>query len=78
MQYVFLHEHHILPRSKFGKGKTVELCPNCHYHFHEYNKKQTTNLEDADEARRIWNIWFKTISVIVTMLIVAFFVVNML
>lgn len=71
--YFYVHDHHILPKSKFGKkGKTVQLCPNCHTHFHEYSKKHTTNPDDAEEARSIWNVWFTTISVIVSILLLGF------
>jgi len=70
----YLHQHHILPKSKFGKnGETVELCPNCHTHFHEYSKKHTKNPKDADEARSIWNIWFTTVSVVMSVIIFGFF-----
>jgi len=70
-QYFYVHEHHILPKSIFGKkGNTVKLCPNCHTHFHEYSKKHAINSKDAEEARRIWNIWFTSVSVIVSMLLI--------
>jgi len=68
--FFYIHEHHILPKSIFGKkGQTAKLCPNCHTHFHEYSKKKTTNPQDADEARKIWYTWLKTVSVVVTILI---------
>ncbi len=69
--YFYVHEHHILPKSKFGKkGKTVKLCPNCHTHFHEYSKANTINPDDRSEARSIWNIWFTTISITVSAIII--------
>lgn len=71
--YFYIHRHHILPKSRFGnKGELVDLCPNCHTHFHEYSKKHTTDPNDEKEARSIWNVWFTTISVIVTMLVIGF------
>ncbi len=76
--HFYIHEHHILPKSKFGKkGKTVKICPNCHTHFHQYSNKHTTNPEDKKEALRIWQTWFKTVSVVVTVLAVTFFVIKM-
>lgn len=72
--YFYIHEHHILPKSKFGqKGEVALLCPNCHTHFHEYSKKYIKNPYDENEARKIWNIWFTSVSVIVSMLILGFF-----
>lgn len=69
--YFYVHDHHILPKSIFGrKGETAKLCPNCHTHFHEYSKKQTTNPNDAEEARDIWDEWLTSVSVIVTILII--------
>jgi len=32
----FCDEHHILPKTIFGKGRTVFLCKNCHYEFHRF------------------------------------------
>ena len=71
--YFYVHEHHILPQSIFGKkGETVKLCPNCHTHFHEYSKQKTKNPADADEARSIWNIWLTTVSVTLCLLVMVF------
>ncbi len=71
--YFYVHEHHILPKSKFGKkGKTVKLCPNCHTHFHEYSKKKTTKPNDAEQARSIWNVWFTSVSVVMSTIIIGF------
>ena len=68
--FFYVHDHHVLPKSIFGKkGETVPLCPNCHTHFHEYSKKETTDPHDEEEALEIWTIWLKTVSVVVTMLI---------
>ena len=73
--YFYMHEHHILPKSIFGKkGKTVSLCPNCHTHFHEYSKQHTTNPTDEKEARNIWVVWLTTISVSLCLLL--FFVLR--
>jgi len=63
-QYFYVHEHHILSKSIFGKGKTVKLCPNCHTHFHEYSKKKTKNANDIKEAKRIWNKWLNKVAVV--------------
>lgn len=72
-QYFYIHEHHILPKSIFGKkGKTANLCPNCHAHFHEYSKQKTTNSEDKNEALKIWTTWLKAVSVIVSIIIIGF------
>lgn len=71
-KYFYIHEHHILQKSKFGKkGKTVKLCPNCHTHFHEYSKKETKKPDDANEALKIWTNWYKTIPVIVSIILIA-------
>jgi Zn-finger protein len=70
--YFYMHEHHILPKSIFGKkGKTVLLCPNCHTHFHEYSKQHTTNPTDENEAMEIWTTWLKNVSIAVSILILA-------
>ncbi len=34
----YVHSHHIKPKAIFGKGEKIDLCPNCHTHFHEYSK----------------------------------------
>ena len=69
--YFYVHNHHILPKSIFGKkGETEDLCPNCHTHFHEYSKKETTDPTDAQVARDIWEEWLTSVSVIVSMLII--------
>jgi len=68
--YFYLHTHHTLSKSIFGKNvSTAELCPNCHTHFHEYSKKETTDPKNKAEAEKIWEHWFKYIAVIVTMMI---------
>lgn len=73
--YFYIHDHHILPKSKFGKnGKTAALCPNCHTHFHEYSKQKTINPYDAKEAQHIWDTWLKYISVIVSMIVMGLLV----
>ena len=50
----YVHSHHILPKSIFGKGETVDLCPNCHTHFHEYSNLNTKNPNNEAEAKIIW------------------------
>ncbi len=76
--FFYVHKHHILPKSRFGrKGKTMKLCPNCHTHFHEYSKKHTTKPSDKDEALDIWQVWFKKVSVVVTLLAIAIFATKM-
>jgi 5-methylcytosine-specific restriction endonuclease McrA len=75
--YFYVHEHHILPKSKFGKdGETVELCPNCHTHFHEYSKLNNKMPDNASEARRIWNIWLTTVSLTVSVLFLGILLYN--
>jgi len=70
-EYFYVHEHHILPKSIFGKkGKTVKLCPNCHTHFHEYNKQNNINPEDVNETLKIWTTWLKVISLVVSMIVI--------
>jgi Zn-finger protein len=72
----YVHEHHVLPKAIFGKdGETVKLCPNCHTHFHEYSKKETTNPEDKEEALLIWTTWRKTVAVVVSVWIIAFILI---
>ena len=63
-KHFYVHEHHILSKAIFGKGKTVKLCPNCHAHFHEYSKKQTKDKTDKDEALEIWDTWLKKVTVV--------------
>ncbi len=75
--YFYIHEHHILQKSKFGAGKTEKLCPNCHTHFHEYSKKKTLKPKDKDEALNIWFTWLKKVPVIVTVIMIAFFVTKL-
>jgi len=46
----YVHEHHILPKSTFGKdGATITLCPNCHAHIHVYME---LNLKDKKKPIR--------------------------
>ncbi len=69
-QYFYVHDHHILPRSRFGnEGATVKLCPNCHTHFYEYSRMNTKNPEDYEEALKIWTKWLRTVSVTVSIII---------
>ncbi len=68
----YVHGHHILPKSLFGKGETIDLCPNCHTHFHEYSNLNTKNPQDKAEALKIWNRWLKKV-VVICFVIGAFF-----
>jgi len=52
------------------KCPNCRVCPNCHTHFHEYSKKETTNPKDKAEAEKIWEYWLKYVAVIVTMLLI--------
>lgn len=67
----FLHPRtsYFAQKYLWKKGQAAKFCLNCHTHFHEYSKKKTTNPQDADEARKIWYTWLKTVSVVVTILI---------
>jgi len=72
----YIHDHHILPQAIFGKtGETVKLCPNCHTHFHEYSRKETTDIKDKEEALLIWRKWLKTVAVVVSVWIIAFILI---
>ncbi len=72
--YFYTHSHHILPKAIYGKkGKTAELCPNCHTHFHEYSKQKTTDPKDAVEAEKIWATWLKTIAITFTIAAIGWF-----
>jgi len=31
----WLEKHHFYPRSKFGEGEFIYLCPNCHTDYHQ-------------------------------------------
>ena len=74
--YFYVHNHHILPKAIFGKqGKTAQLCPNCHTHFHEYSKKETTDPTDATQAKDIWTNWLKTIAITVSLAAIGWFAV---
>lgn len=76
-KHFYIHKHHIYPKSKFGsKGETVDLCPNCHTHFHEYSKQHTKDPEDKNEALKIWTTWFKVISVTVGIVVLGLFILN--
>lgn len=69
----YIHDHHIFSQAIFGKGETTSLCPNCHTHFHEYQKMNTKDPENKKEAFNIWDTWFKKISVVVTLSTIIFF-----
>jgi predicted HNH restriction endonuclease len=62
--YFYVHNHHIFPKSIFGKGETVELCPNCHTHFHEYKNLKIKNPKSKKETLKIWNKWFTKVAVV--------------
>ena len=69
--YFYIHEHHILPKSIFGKkGKKGKLCPNCHTYFHEYSKQHITDPYDEGEALDIWDKWLTSVSVVVSILVI--------
>ncbi len=67
----YVHAHHIKSKAIFGKGEKVDLCPNCHTHFHEYSNLNTINSEDENEAVEIWFEWLKKV-------IIACFIVGIL
>ncbi len=67
----YVHAHHVKSKSIFGKGETVDLCPNCHTHFHEYSNLNTKNPKDANEADVIWKKWLMKV-------VVACFIVGLL
>lgn len=66
-KYFYVHDHHILPKSIFGEGEKVVLCPNCHTHFHEYLNKQDVNEKDVSKYLYHWYNWYYTIVVIVVL-----------
>lgn len=69
----YVHAHHVLPKSIFGKdGKTEDLCPNCHTHFHEYRLDVTKDFNDKEEAETVWSTWLNTISTIITVSLLVF------
>lgn len=71
----YLHRHHILSKAIFGNdGEKEDLCPNCHTHFHEYSKKETTDPTNKEEAMKIWVKWFKTVSIIVTIWLIGIWI----
>jgi len=71
----YMHEHHILPKSIFGKkSEKVKLCPNCHTHFHVYSNINTKNKGDIKEAKAIWKKWLETVSVVVTFFVALFLI----
>ena len=74
-KFFYVHEHHVLPKAFFGKGKTVKLCPNCHTHCHEYNNLHIKNPKDADEVSEIWEEWLKN-AIVVSVLLGVFLVLN--
>lgn len=72
-QYFYVHEHHVLPKAIFGNdGQLVKLCPNCHTHFHEYSKKETTDPNNAEDAKKIWERWLRSIPVVISVLAILF------
>jgi len=74
--FFYYHDHHILSKALFGKGKTVKLCPNCHTHFHEYKKIHETDPENKKEAKKIWRTWYTKVSVtfIITAIAILFII----
>lgn len=43
----YVHKHHILPTSTFGKNEETNwLCPNCHTEYHQ--KLGAENLKNPD------------------------------
>jgi len=52
----FLELHHVLPKTTFfGKGKIIEICPNCHSEYHKLFGK--TNLKNEDEGFHEYSFW---------------------
>lgn len=70
-QEFYVHRHHILSKALFGEGETIDLCPNCHTHYHEYANKNLKNPKNKEEVLRVWNKWFKSITI--TCIIIALY-----
>lgn len=70
-KYFYVHAHHIDPKSQFRNSQaTVDLCPNCHTHVHEYMNKHLKNPDDREENRRLWYYWLEHVSVTFVLLLV--------
>ena len=74
-EFFYVHAHHIFPKSIFGKGEVVDLCPNCHTHCHEYNNLHVKNPQDAEEVNEVWKEWLRDI-IIVSVLLGVFLSLN--
>jgi len=78
-KYFYVHDHHILPQSIFGKnGETVKLCPNCHTHFHEYSRQKSTDNANKQEVLIIWSTWLRTVSILVTSVIIVLLIIGII
>ncbi|GEM_PF-2155314 len=52
-KYTFVEKHHILPKSIFGEGETIYLCPTCHSEFHY----EVLGVENAKNTDMVFHIY---------------------
>lgn len=67
-RYFYSHSHHILPKTDFGDGETVELCPGCHTGFHEFLNKKDVPKGDMEKHLYVWLKWFYGSAIVIALL----------
>lgn len=63
----FCDNHHILPKSLFGKGETVHLCKNCHFELHQFigfKYLRKTNKQPKEFYYTKYAIWISMLIVL--------------
>lgn len=65
----YVHKHHILKKSVFGEGETIDLCPNCHTKYHEFLYKQDIDQKDMEANLFAWFKWFHAMILILGIII---------
>jgi len=68
-KYDWLHQHHILPFSKFGNGETVNLCPNCHTDYHKKLGRKNLKNDSIEFHYEMFFRWLTGLSIGIAILL---------
>jgi len=61
----FCDDHHILPKTIFGKGETRPLCKTCHDEYHRFLGFKFLRKNNAQPREFYITNWLKWISILI-------------
>jgi len=70
----YCDEHHIFPKSIFGKGETRSLCKTCHDEYHRFLGFKFTRKNNAQPKEFYYENWIKWITMLVILGIFLFLI----